>query len=195
MDSSARTQRLWQHSCCHSRRWSAARLCDRCGAHATSVVVGVSIADAMARQHFLEPLQTETNATQFAQAPADLSSLAMVNPGERVLAGVPPASEGGRSIANRRPARRADEEDLTAPRLAALLHPDLERALVFGLWLLSGLVCAFMAIGAGVEFERANYVRSFTCAISAAAAPTSVIAFAIDGWFKHHRSKVKLERV
>jgi hypothetical protein len=195
MDWHARTQRLWQHTCCHSRCWSAARLCDRCGAHATSVVVGVSIADAMARSHPLDPLRIETNEMQPRQATADLPSPAMVNPREPVSAGVPPASERRLGIPNRPPSRRADEEDLPAPRLASPLHPDLERALVFGLWLLSGLVCAFMTIGAVVEFERANYVRSFTCAISAAAAPTSVIAFAIDGWFKHHRSNVKLERV
>jgi hypothetical protein len=47
-----------------------------------------------------------------------------------------------------------------------------------------------MALGAIVEFEQANYVRSFTCAISAAAPPTSVIAFAIDGWLKHYRSNL-----
>ena len=47
-----------------------------------------------------------------------------------------------------------------------------------------------MAIGAMVEFDRANYLQSFTCAIAAAAGPTSVIAFAIDGWVKQHRSKV-----
>jgi hypothetical protein len=72
------------------------------------------------------------------------------------------------------------------PRPAAAIHPDLERALVFGLRLVSGLVCAFMVIGAVVELERGNFARSFTCGISAAAAPTSVIAFAI----KHRRSKV-----
>ena len=195
MDWHARTHRLWQHTCCHSRRWSAAQLCDRCGAHATSFVVGVSIADAMARPQFLDGPRIETNAKQPDQATADLGSPAIANPGEAVRDGVPPASEARLGIPSRPPSRRADEEELPPPRLASPLHPDLERALVFGLWLLSGLVCAFMSIGAVVEFERANYVRSFTCAISAAAAPTSVIAFAIDGWFKHHRSKVKLERV
>jgi hypothetical protein len=149
----------------------------------------------MARLHFLDPSRIETNATPTGQATADLRSPAMVNPAQPVRAGVPPVCEGRLDVPNRLRSRRVDDEDLPPPRLASPLHPDLERALVFGLWLLSGLVCAFMAIGAFVEFERANYVRSFTCAISAAAAPTSVIAFAIDGWFKHHRSKVKLERV
>jgi hypothetical protein len=195
MDRHARTQPLWEHSCCQTRYWSAARMCDRCGAQAAFVVVGVSTADAMARLHFLDLPRIETNARQPGQATADLRSPAIANPGEAVRAGVPPASEGRLGIPSRPPSSRADEEDLPPPRLASLLHPDLERALVFGLWLLSGLVCAFMSIGAVVEFERANYVRSFTCAISAAAAPTSVIAFAIDGGFKHHRSKVKLERV
>jgi hypothetical protein len=55
--------------------------------------------------------------------------------------------------------------------------------------LLSGLVCAFKVIGALVEFERANYARSFIWGISAAAAPTSLIAFAIDGWLEHCHSK------
>ena len=193
MDWHARTQRLWQHTCCHSRRWSAARLCDRCGAHATSVVVGVSIADAMARQHFPDSLKVETDSTRSGQAAADRPSPAMVSPGERVLADVPPPSEERVGTTSRSTSRRTDEE-IHAPRLRSPLHPDLERALVFGLWLVSGLASTFMSIGAVVEFERADYVRSFTCAISAAAAPISVVAFAIDGWLKHQRPKVKLGR-
>jgi hypothetical protein len=157
--------------------------------------VGVSIADAMARPQFLDPPRMEANPRQPGQGTADLRSPEMANKGEPVPAGELPACEGRLGIPNRPPSRRADEEPLPPPRLASPLHPDLERALVFGLWLLGGLVCAFMAIGAVVEFERANYVRSFTCAISAAAAPTSVIAFAFDGWFKHHQSKVRLGRV
>lgn len=35
----------------------------------------------------------------------------------------------------------------------ASIHPGLERALGFGLWLFSGLGCAFMVIGAVAEFE------------------------------------------
>ena len=196
MDWHARTHRLWQHTCCHSRRWSAAQL---------------SLIDAALMRRPSSWVYRSPMRWRVRSFSTGLESKPMRNSPirpqpisaalrSRILA--KQCAMGCRRLPRRRlgipsrpPSRRADEEDLPPPRLASPLHPDLERALVFGLWLLSGLVCAFMSIGAVVEFERANYVRSFTCAISAAAAPTSVIAFAIDGWFKYHRSKVKLERV
>jgi hypothetical protein len=184
MDRHAQTQPLWEHTCCQTRYWSAARMCDRCGAQAAFVVVGVSTADAMARLHSLDRWPVETTPTQRLQATAPLHDSPVVNPDEQVLA-------AGRHASERRPSLPhgstcdGDEDERPPSRPSAHLRPDLERALVFGLWFLSGLVCAFMVIGAVVEFERANFARSFTCGISAAAAPTSVIAFAI----KHHRSK------
>lgn len=191
MDFYARTQRLWQHTCCQTRYWSAARLCDRCGTHGTSVVVGVSMADAMAHLHLLEQLPIEPEAAVSQRTTAHLRSHARMNPGQQVPLSEEPASEPRSSVAQKGPDCQRHEEDLPAPRSTVSFHPDLQRALVASLWLLSGLVCTSMAIGAFVEFDRANYVRSFTCAISAAAAPTSVIAFAIDGWLKHHRSKMQ----
>lgn len=52
MDVNARTLSLWEHACCGDRYWSAARLCDRCGADAFAVLFSVPLADAMARMHF-----------------------------------------------------------------------------------------------------------------------------------------------
>jgi hypothetical protein len=170
MDWPAQTQPLWEHTCCETRYWSAARMCDRCGAQAAFVVVGVSTTDAMARLHSLEQRPLEMKSAPCLHASAVLPESPGINPDEQVPF-----------------AKRRDSEG--SSRLP--LHPDLERALVFGLWLLSGLVCVFMVIGAVVEFEGGNYARSLTCGISAAAAPTSVIAFAIEGWLKHCRSKTQ----
>jgi hypothetical protein len=100
-----------------------------------------------------------------------------------------PASARRSPVAQRRPNWQRHEKDLPAVRQTAKLHPDLERAFVAGLWLLAGLVCTFMAIGAVVEFARASYVWSFTFAICASGVPASVIAVAIDGWFKQRRWK------
>jgi hypothetical protein len=84
---------------------------------------------------------------------------------------------------------RDDEKEPPPSPPAARFHPPVERALLTGLWLLTGLLCAFMAMGTVVEFERGNYARSFTCSISAAAASTGLIAYAVNRWLKHYRSK------
>lgn len=187
----AQTQPLWEHTCCQTRHWSAARRCDRCGAQAAFLVGDVSIVDAMARLHSLEQPPLETKSAPRLQASAVLPKSPVVNPDEHVPSAKRGGYEGRPRLLHHRSICRGDEDEFPPPRPMASIHPDLERALVFGLWLLSGLVCAFMAIGAVVEFERGNYARSFTCGISAAAPPMSVITFAVDGWLKHCRSKTE----
>jgi hypothetical protein len=136
----------------------------------------VSVDDAMERLNSLDsrPSFATSSVTPEGQLPS----------AEQLLSGRPVP------VSRRRPACE-EEDDVSAPRPARSIHPDLERALVCGVWLLSGLVCTFMAFGAFVEFERANIFRSFMCAISAAAGPTSVMVLAIDGWLKHHRANMK----
>jgi hypothetical protein len=145
----------------------------------------------MARLHSLEQPPLETKSAPRLRASAVLPKSPVVNPDEQVPSAKRGGSEGRPRLLHHRSICPRDEDEFPPPRPIASIHPDLERALVFGLWLLSGLVCAFMAIGAVVEFQRGNYARSFTCGISAAAAPTSVFAFAIDGWLKHFRSKMQ----
>jgi hypothetical protein len=189
MDRYAHTHTLWEHTCCHTRRWSAARLCDRCGAQATVTIVGVSIRAAMGRLNSLDLSEVDAIPThRQPPAPSHPSSVAL-SPARPMPAVRPSAANERPPIPYPRRICQGDHDELPLPPPVRNLHPDLERALVFGLWLVSGLVCALMVIGAIVEFERGNYAHSFTCGISAAAAPTSVIAIAIDGWLKHCGSK------
>ena len=184
---------LWEHTCCETRHWSAARLCDRCGAQAVVSVAGVSMQDAMERLHSLD--ERQPFVTRSAERPqgtaADPPQSVVVSPVEQVLPLAQPISERRPPVPNRRPIYQDDEDELPAARPPTILHPDLERALVFGLWLLTGVVCTVMAIGAVVEFERANFFQSFKWAILAAAAPTGIIGLAIDGWLKQRRWKTE----
>ncbi|MGI8422816.1 MAG: hypothetical protein ACR2NO_01640 [Chloroflexota bacterium] len=150
-------------------------------------MAGVSIKDAMARLHSLDQRPFVARSAERLEVTADSPDSSLVTPVERVLPVARPISDPRAPVPNRRHINRDAEDELPALRPPTTVHPDLERALVFGLWLLGGLVCTLMAIGAVVEFQRANFFRSFTCAISAAAAPTSIVAFAINGWLKHRR--------
>jgi hypothetical protein len=188
MDHRAQTHILWEHTCCRSTRWSAARLCDRCGARAAATIVGVTVADAMARLNSLDDRPVSMNSALSNQAAADsavVSAHQHVRPEGRSAAGE------GWPVAYGRDVCWEDRDELPPPSSTPSLHPDLERAFVFGLWLLGGVVSSFMAIGAVVDFERANYFGSFTRAIAAAAGPTSVIALAIDGWVRQRRPKMQ----
>jgi hypothetical protein len=162
-------------------------LCDRCGARAASTIVGVTVADAMARLNSFDGRPVDANSALSNQAAADSAVLTIdreARPEGRSTSG------DGLPVAHGRDVCRDDKDEIPPPSSTSSLHPDLERAFVFGLWLLAGLVSSFMAIGAVVDFERANYVGSFTRAIAAAAAPISVIALAIDAWVRQRRSKM-----
>jgi hypothetical protein len=54
MDFRAPALVLWEHTCCQTRYWSAARRCDRCGTQAAWLVPGVSTAESMAHLSSLE---------------------------------------------------------------------------------------------------------------------------------------------
>jgi len=190
MDHHAQTHVLWEHTCCQTRRWSASPLCDRCGAQASATIRGVSLEDAMTRLNSLDhrPVHTRPQGGETAAPPVS----ADLNIGQGLRRVRRTAVDERRRLAHRVEATGLDDDEHSyVPPTAGPLHPDLERAFMFGYWLLSGLVSAVMGIGAVVEFDRTNYVSSILCAVGAAAGPTSVIAFAIDAWVRQHRSNVQ----
>ena len=203
--------KLWEHTCCQSRHWSGSSRCDRCGATATNSGWSLSITEAVAQYRSrvsgaLQQRPTEVSTCRccdgqgllgsedmgtwsvcpicdgFGSEPlsdaSELKTSAVTAIGD--AAGCQPRTlQQGSSTARRRPVPELD--DTPHPTLERS-NSDVERAFVFGLWMLTGVGSTFMAIGTFAEFEQGHFALAFLLATGAAGPLTGLVALAVDGW-------------
>jgi hypothetical protein len=174
---------IWEHTCCRSRRWSAARLCDCCGAPAALFISGVSIEEVMARPYSLDgksPATTRGDAPNNAAPNAVAASAVDAPPSHR-----PTVANGGPAkpaVATRRRPVYDEDEDKPVAVLTKRHGEWMEPAIVPALCLILGFYGAFKAIGAVVEFQRGNHPQVFLCVVSAAVGPFVVAALLLESW-------------
>jgi len=150
---------IWEHTCCGGRITSAAQRCDRCGALSTARVL-TPPAD------WIAPTLTPLTRPPFILQATGATGVRTLQAGPRQVTSRAIREDEGEAVAAAGPARRSSD--------------DLERALVFGLWLLAGIASSLLGLGAAVEFEAGRHLASMVHAVAATAPALGILFMAGD---------------